>query len=269
METGERPFIIADATKNGFIETLNVLPKSGIAYRGDNATRARQIKQNGLTDKESFYVAFVPLPYDAKSLGTRGAEVIYRNLWEGFRYGISFSDPWTYTGVRIDDPKFNGYLDHFSSRRDRIPAINLFTPPDSDRFIRVNKEGSAFVGPSGTIMAGTVERFGAIPKKNVLEPIIPTLEDIKKAESRLIELLKVKDLSDYEWKAIIERLLNKDRLKAVKLPILIGREFSSFNSPEQEILINEFLRWHRDDFFGEITNVVMDKFISTILHQFG
>lgn len=260
------PLEIPTARQEQFLQALSSLPKNGIAFRGDPIRRIEQIKKEGLNDRQSKYIPLVPPNLIPKIWG-KEAQEIYRNLWSGINYALSFADNIGSNAFNFEAAKFKVFFTYFEDNQENLPGISVFTAL-RNQFIDASKKGSTFFGPDKTeFKVGSVDEFGAVPKDNVKAPVILTLDDIKKSEELIIQEL-MSEHPDEEIKGIAISSLYESRgvLKSVMTKLALKKPISSFSEEEQQKIKTEYLKHKKKEFFAGLTNFAMDRLIEEIIN---
>lgn len=264
------PLEIPTARQEQFLQALSSLPKNGIAFRGDPARRIKQIQQEGLNDRQSKYIPLVPPNLIPKVWGSEAQE-IYRNLWSGVNYALTFADEIGSDAFSYEGAKFKSFSTHFESRQENLPGISVFTAQEN-QFIEASKNGSTFYGPDNTeFKVVSVSEFGSIPKTNVKSPISLSLDDIKRSEEQIIIELMSEKPDEIIKQIAIAKLYEsyKGPLKSVLIKLAQKKPIASFKSVEQEIIKTEYLKHKKKQFFAILTNTTMERLFQEIINGFS
>ena len=260
------PLEIPTARQEQFLQALSSLPKNGIAFRGDPIRRIEQIQKEGLHDKQSKYIPLVPPNIIPKVWG-KEAEELYRNLWSGVDYALTFSDEISSGAFSYEAVKFKSFSTYFDSRKENLPGISVFTAQEN-QFIEASKNGSTFYGPDNTeFQVGSVNEFGPILKINVKSPITLSLDDIKRSEEQIITELMSEKPDEVIKQIAIAKLYEsyKGPLKSVLIKLAQKKSINSFKSEEQDIIKTEYLKHKKKQFFAILTDTTMERLLQEII----
>jgi len=193
MSETEQLIVIENMTEvqRTFLEAIAVMPKSGIALRGDPIVRAKQL-QDGISEPQVNYIVFLPPTICPKTWGQE-AKILYRQLSSAIDMALVYADPWYDNGARtpITEPNFASYISYYTDNPDKLPAITWFTEVQGGQFQQVVDMGRTWLDYEVTHHTGDVSSFGAIPSEKIGPVVVLDNEDIKSAQKNLLTNLEL------------------------------------------------------------------------------
>ena len=253
-----------------FLRVLGKIPKSGIAYRGDQNVFAKNYERDGLRDDPAYSANYIvvipPTEIPKKYEDTKG---IRDSLQDGIRWALSYADPWYSPSCPIREEDFIDYYKYYQSHPDEVYTLSWFTSPTEDHFKKVMEVGSTWYGPNSEHKVGDARRNGAIPQQNVCTPIVATLEDVKYAQDTVVQAMlagkipeyELRYLRAYEFELKHKTLMRIKKIGRIALEKDLQKPFSGFDPQYQQTLVTDYLR---DSGRWKFHNVLSDKMMEKL-----
>lgn len=152
-------------------EALPVLPRDGIAYRGD----AIRYSAGSLQRSSGNYIIFTP---------GESPETLATELQEGINFALQFSYPrdWGENPKDSIPGEFQGYSAHYRNDQLSLPAISWGVSSFDRQLAIAKNRGSVLYTSGGCIAIGKVQRDGPITERANSSPVVATLDDIRHIE---------------------------------------------------------------------------------------